>query len=158
MSRRMAQIMEVMEGWKPEGLSAPNLAGAKRKEWAEEQSSQMGEFLRFGMAKLQIPGLAMAVVQAGRIVFAEGFGAPRIGSSEPVGSDTRFRIGSNTKPLTTLMMARLVAQRNFDWSTPVTKLLPDFQLADPETDPHARNEAYRGCIHGDATARHGSDL
>lgn len=41
-------------------------------------------------------------------------------------------IGSNTKPLTTLMMARLVARGNFDWSTPVTKLLPDFALADPE--------------------------
>jgi CubicO group peptidase (beta-lactamase class C family) len=30
------------------------------------------------------------------------------------------------------MMARLVARGNFDWSTPVTKLLPDFALADPE--------------------------
>jgi CubicO group peptidase (beta-lactamase class C family) len=84
------------------------------------------------MAELQIPGVAIAVVQAGRIVFAEGFGAPRIGSSDPVRPDTRFRIGSNTKPLTTLMMARLVARGNFDWSTPVTRLLPDFALADPE--------------------------
>jgi CubicO group peptidase (beta-lactamase class C family) len=132
MSRRMAQIMEVLESWKPEGLSAPSLAGAERKEWSEQDSAQMSEFLRLGMAELQIPGLAMAVVQAGHIVFAEGLGAPRIGSSEPVRSGTRFMIGSNTKPLTTLMMARLVAQGNFDWSTPVTKLLPDFQLADPE--------------------------
>lgn len=92
----------------------------------------MSEFLRVGMAELQIPGVAMAVVQAGGIVFAEGFGTPRIGSNESVRSDTRFMIGSSTKPLTTLMMARLVARGNFDWSTPVTKLLPDFALADPE--------------------------
>ena len=132
MNRRMAQIMEVLESWKPEGLSAPNLAGAERKEWGEKQSAQMSEFLRAGMAELQIPGAAMAVVQAGRIVFAEGFGAPSIGSSVPVRSDTRFMIGSSTKPLTTLMMARLVARGDFDWSTPVTKLLPDFALAHPE--------------------------
>lgn len=132
MSRRMAQVMEVLESWTPEGLSAPNLARAERKEWAEKQSAQMSEFLRLGMAELHIPGVAMAVVQAGRIVFAEGFGTAMIGSSEPVRSDTRFMIGSNTKPLTTLMMARLVARGNFDWSTPVTQLLPDFALADPE--------------------------
>lgn len=132
MSRRMAQIMEVLESWKPEGLNAPNLAGVEPKQWGEKESAQMGEFLRVGMAELQIPGVAMAVVQAGHIVFAEGFGTPRIGSSEPVRSDTRFMIGSNTKPLTTLMMARLVARGNFDWSTPVMKLLPDFALADPE--------------------------
>lgn len=131
MNRRMAQIMEVLESWKPEGLSAPNLAVAGRKEWGEKESAQMSEFLRAGMAELHIPGVAIAVVQAGRIVFAEGFGTTRIGSSEPVRPDTRFMIGSNTKPLTTLMMARLVARGNFDWSTPVTKLLPDFALADP---------------------------
>src|SRR6516225_1488750 len=121
LTRRMAQIMEVLESWKPEGLSAPNLAGAERKEWGEKQSAEMSEFLRVGMAELHVPGVAMAVVQAGRIVFAEGFGTLRIGLSEPVRSDTRFMIGSNTKPLTTLMMARLVARGNFDWSTPVTK-------------------------------------
>ncbi len=131
-NRRMAQIMEVLEGWKPEGLSAPNLGRAMQTEWGEKQSAQMSEFLRRAMAELQVPGAAMAVVQAGRIVFAEGFGTPRIGSSEPVRPETRFMIGSNTKPLTTLMMARLVARGNFDWSTPVTKLLPDFALADPE--------------------------
>jgi CubicO group peptidase (beta-lactamase class C family) len=131
LNRRMAQIMEVLESWKPEGLSAPDLAGGERQEWGEEQSARMSELLRLGMTELQIPGVAMAVVQAGRIVYAEGFGAPRMGSSEPVRPDTPFMIGSNTKPLTTLMMARLVARGNFDWSTPVTRLLPDFALADP---------------------------
>lgn len=132
LTRRMAHIMEVLESWKPEGLSAPNLAGAERKEWGEKQSAEMSGFLRDGMAELHIPGVAMAVVQAGHIVFAEGCGTLRIGSSEPVRPETRFMIGSNGKPLTTLMMARLVAQGYFDWSTPVTKLLPDFALADPE--------------------------
>lgn len=41
-------------------------------------------------------------------------------------------IGSLTKPLTTLMMARLVDMGRFAWTTPVTDVLPGFALADPE--------------------------
>jgi len=41
-------------------------------------------------------------------------------------------IGSSTKPLTTLMMARLVDRGCFTWTTPVTEVLPGFTLADAE--------------------------
>jgi len=131
-SRRQAQVMEVLQNWKPEGLAEQSLAGSQRRKWDEKQSAEMGEFLRCSMAELNIPGAAIALVQGGRVVFAEGFGVGKIGSSEPVRPDTRFMIGSSTKPLTTLMMARLVALGKLDWSTPITKLLPDFALADPE--------------------------
>ena len=131
-SRRQMQVAEVLQNWKPEGLAEPSLAGSQRRKWEESQSAEMGDFLRRGMAELHIPGASIAVVQGGRIVFAEGFGVTRIGSSEPVRPDTRFMIGSSTKPLTTLMMARLVALGKLDWSTPITKLLPDFALADPD--------------------------
>jgi CubicO group peptidase (beta-lactamase class C family) len=92
----------------------------------------MGSFLHSAMAEMHVPGASIAVVQGGRIVFSEGFGVRRIGSSEQVRPETQFMIGSSTKPLTTLMMARLVAAGNFEWSTPVTRLLPDFALADSE--------------------------
>jgi hypothetical protein len=52
LSRRMAQIMEVLESWTPEGFSAPSLAGAEPKQWGENESAQMSEFLRAGMAEL----------------------------------------------------------------------------------------------------------
>ncbi|HUJ41511.1 MAG TPA: serine hydrolase domain-containing protein [Candidatus Acidoferrales bacterium] len=131
-SRRQMQIAEVLQNWKPQGLAEPSLAGSRRRKWGDEQSAGMGEFLRRGTAVLQVPGAAIAVVQGGRIVFAEGFGVTKIGSSDPVRPETRFLIGSSTKPLTTLMMARLAALGKLDWSTPITKLLPRFALADPE--------------------------
>jgi hypothetical protein len=131
-SRRQAQLMEVLQNWKPEGLVEPTLAGSRRRKWEEKQSAEMGGFLRRGMAELHIPGAAIAVVQGGRVVFAEGFGVAKIGSNKLVRPETRFMIGSSTKPLTTLMMARLVALGKLEWSTPITKLLPDFALADPD--------------------------
>jgi CubicO group peptidase (beta-lactamase class C family) len=41
-------------------------------------------------------------------------------------------IGSMTKPLTSLMMARLVDAGRFRWDTPITKLFPSFALGDPD--------------------------
>jgi CubicO group peptidase (beta-lactamase class C family) len=131
-SRRGAQVAEVLQNWKPEGLAEPSLVGTQRRKWEEKQSAEMGDFLRRGMAELHIPGAAIAVVQGGRVVFAGGFGVAKIGLNESVRADTRFMIGSSTKPLTTLMMARLVALGKLDWSTPITKLLPGFALADPD--------------------------
>ena len=131
-SRRQAQMAEVLQNWKPEGLAEPSLAGSQRRKWEEKQSAEMGEFLRRSMAELHIPGAAIAVVQGGRVVFAKGFGVTKIGSIERVHSDTRFMIGSSTKPLTTLMMARLVALGKLEWSTPIANLLPDFAMADPD--------------------------
>jgi hypothetical protein len=115
LSRRLAQISELQVNWKPEGLSAQSLANSPRGTWEEKHSSEMGAFLRTAMAEMHVPGAAIAVVQGGRIVFAEGFGVRRIGSTDEVRPETQFMIGSSTKPLTTLMMARMVASGNFDW-------------------------------------------
>ena len=132
LDRRLAQISEVLEAWKPEGLIAYSLDRAEPRPWGKAQSFELSSFIRNAMVETQIPGVAIAVVQEGRVVYADGFGACRLGSSEPVRPQTRFMIGSATKPLTTLMMARLVANGDFSWYTPVTELLPDFALADPE--------------------------
>jgi CubicO group peptidase (beta-lactamase class C family) len=42
-------------------------------------------------------------------------------------------VASNTKALTTLMLAKLLDEGKLTWETPVTKLLPSFQLGDPDT-------------------------
>jgi CubicO group peptidase (beta-lactamase class C family) len=42
-------------------------------------------------------------------------------------------IASNTKALTTLMLAKLVQEGKLTWDTPVTKVLPSFKLGDADT-------------------------
>jgi CubicO group peptidase (beta-lactamase class C family) len=42
-------------------------------------------------------------------------------------------IASNTKALTTLLLAKLVEDHRFTWETPVTSLLPTFRLGDADT-------------------------
>lgn len=77
------------------------------------------------------PGLAMAVVKDGRIVFARGYGVRELGTAAPVDTQTLFAIGSTTKAMTATALAMLVDDGRVSWDDPVTKFLPGFQLSDP---------------------------
>ena len=131
-NRRIAQFSELHSGWKPTGLKEPSLAGISPKKIGAAERNAMSSFVDSAMRQIGIPGVAIAVVQNGLTMYAEGFGVCRAGGKERVTADTRFMIGSSTKPLTTLMMARLVDLGRFAWSTPVTEVLPGFALADED--------------------------
>jgi len=90
------------------------------------------DFIRQAMDKCRVPGAAIAVVQDGKVFEEKGFGVREKGKNDPVTPQTLFSIGSITKPLTTLLMARLVDAGKFTWDTPVTLLDPGFQTADTQ--------------------------
>jgi len=77
------------------------------------------------------PGLAIAVVHDGRVVFEKGYGILELGKSAFVDTATLFAIGSTTKALTATALAMLVDDGKVRWDDPVTKHLPWFQLSDP---------------------------
>jgi len=56
-----------------------------------------------------------------------------LGGSAKVDGDTMYMIASNTKAMTTLMLATLVDEGKLTWETPVTSLLPSFKLGDADT-------------------------
>lgn len=84
------------------------------------------------MAELDIPGAAVAVVQGGEVVYAEGFGVKDRETGEPITPQTYMMIGSTTKTMTTMAMATLVDDGLMNWDTPVVDILPSFAVADPE--------------------------
>jgi serine beta-lactamase-like protein LACTB len=73
-----------------------------------------------------IPGLAIAVAVDGRMVFAEGFGYADLEQRVPAWPETKFRIGSISKPLTAVALMQLVEQRKIDLDAPVQKYVPSF--------------------------------
>jgi CubicO group peptidase (beta-lactamase class C family) len=89
------------------------------------------EYVAKGVADWQIPGLAVAVVKDGEVVFAKGYGLRELGRPEPADTDTLFAIGSTTKAMTAAALAILVDEGKLGWDDPVTKHLPWFQLHDP---------------------------
>ncbi len=81
---------------------------------------------------LNVPGVAVVIVQGGEIVYAKGFGVKEIGSNDPVTADTVFTIGSLTKAMTSMMVASLVDDGLIAWDTPLVEVMPQFRLSDEQ--------------------------
>src|SRR5688572_28046931 len=72
------------------------------------------------MTEAKVPGLAIAVAQGDRILYARGFGVTSVADGgQPVTPETLFRPGSTTKPLTGTAVMRLVEQGVFDLDRPI---------------------------------------
>jgi CubicO group peptidase (beta-lactamase class C family) len=83
-----------------------------------------------------VPGVAVAVVQDGKTVFARGYGLREIGQPGVVTPDTVFQIASLSKSLSATVVASQIGQNGVTWTAPVQALLPSFALADPWVGEH----------------------
>ena len=79
----------------------------------------------------EVPGLAIAVVKNGQVVFSKGYGVRELGKPDLVDRQTLFAIGSTTKAMVAASIGMLVDEGKLGWNDAVTNHLPDFQLYDP---------------------------
>jgi CubicO group peptidase (beta-lactamase class C family) len=80
------------------------------------------------VARYHLPGLAVGVVEDGKITYLRTTGERIAGSGQPIDADTLFKVASNTKSMTTALLARLVDQGKLRWDDPVTRHLPQFRM------------------------------
>lgn len=78
----------------------------------------------------KVPGLAVAIVKDGQVIYEKGFGYRDTEKKLPVTPDTLFAIGSASKAFTTFVMGTLVDEGKLDWDKPVGTFLPGFRLYD----------------------------
>ena len=83
------------------------------------------------MKRSGTPGMAIAVVQGGKIMYAKGFGVAEVGKPEVVDPDTVFQVASFSKSVSSTCISKLLTDKVVSWSDPVTKYLPSFTLSDP---------------------------
>jgi CubicO group peptidase (beta-lactamase class C family) len=88
------------------------------------------------IARYHLPGIAVGVVEDGKVVFARGYGETVAGSGDAVTTKTLFKIASNSKAMTASTLARLVQQGKLGWDDPVVKHLPGFAMHDPWVTEH----------------------
>jgi CubicO group peptidase (beta-lactamase class C family) len=74
-----------------------------------------------------VPGIAIGVVQNGKILWAKGFGKRDVASGLPMTGDTLLPIGSITKSFTTAVLGTLVDEGKVAWDRPVRTYLPWFR-------------------------------
>ena len=94
-------------------------------------------FVNKEMARWNVPGLTVAVVNRAGLVFAGGYGLRDAEGHLPASPRTVFAIGSCTKAFTSFGLGLLVDERKLTWDTPVRDVLPEFRLQDEFASDHA---------------------
>ena len=83
------------------------------------------------MARFDVPGMAVAIVENDQVVLAKGFGVSHLDTGKKVNKDTLFGIASNTKAFTAAALAKLIDEGKLSWDDKVIDHLPEFRLYDP---------------------------
>ena len=80
----------------------------------------------------RIPGLAVAIVQNGRVLSARGYGVTDSRNGEPVDAHTVFRLASLSKPFAGTVTGMLVNDGVLRWDSKLTDYVPNFRLSMPD--------------------------
>ncbi|MEJ2621534.1 MAG: serine hydrolase [Candidatus Thiodiazotropha sp.] len=75
-----------------------------------------------------VPGLSVALVNREGVLWLEGFGQANSRTGREVTTDTLFRAGSLSKPVTALGVMQLVAQQRIDLDSPLSGQLDQFSI------------------------------
>jgi len=133
-----SQTGNVTDGLKRRGFSGEDIAklwsGNLLRVWAADEvasSRSLDKLVDEAIARYRIPGIAVGVIEDGKVVYTRTAGELVAGSGHKVDDRTLFKIASNSKAMTTALLARLVAAGKLHWDDPVTKYLPDFRMSDP---------------------------
>lgn len=84
------------------------------------------------MAEYKVPAVSIAIVDDGRIVWAQGFGVTEAGGTHQVTAATLFQSGSNSKPVAVSAMLRLVQAGTLSLDTNVNQYLTSWKLPENE--------------------------
>lgn len=107
-------------------LAAQHLAEAPASSRWADAIAQGRATVAAVMAEHAIPGLSVAVLVDGAVVWSEGFGYANLEHRVPVTPLTRLRIGSVSKPVTAAALGKLVEQGRLDLDAPIQRYVPSF--------------------------------
>jgi CubicO group peptidase (beta-lactamase class C family) len=131
--KRSAPIGLIFQSLRPKGYARESFAGRKANPLDTARIDQLKSFVQSAMQQLGVPGVAMALIDGGKVVYEGGLGVRELGKPDPVDQNTLFMAASNTKGMTTLLLAILADEKKLAWDQPVIELYPAFRLGDPET-------------------------
>ncbi len=130
--RRNSQLSIMADSVRAGGFAREWYAGRRPRPLDATRLAELRQFIERMREAADIPGVAVALFDREKTILEAGFGVRERGRPEPVTPDTLFLIASNTQPLTTLLLAKLVEEGRIGWDTPVTQFFPMFRLADPQ--------------------------
>jgi len=92
------------------------------------RAADIEQLLNSALIEKYSPGLAVAVVANGKVLFSKGYGKTEIGKTTAVTADTPFYIASTTKAFTGHIAAQLASDGVISLTAPVTELMPELRF------------------------------
>ena len=94
------------------------------------------EYIQNQMKEAGIPGVSVAVVKNGQIIYLKGFGVASLNDSRPVTPQTVFDLASSSKSFTVMGTLLLEDKGLINIDQPFQKYVPEFVLADGTAKNH----------------------
>jgi CubicO group peptidase (beta-lactamase class C family) len=131
--KRAAAVGLILESLRPGGYERESFAGKSAHPLDAARMAALLDFVRQSAAALDVPGVGLAFIDHGKIVYEGGVGVREMGKRAPIDAHTRFMIASNTKGMSTLLLAELVDEGKLRWDEPVIEAYPAFRLGSADT-------------------------
>src|SRR5271167_2042389 len=93
---------------------------------ASQQAPAINGFVTSYVSDHHVPGLSVAVVDRGRVIFTQGYGLADVENSVPATAGTIYRIASISKSITATAAMKLVEGGKLDLDIPIQTYCPDF--------------------------------
>jgi CubicO group peptidase (beta-lactamase class C family) len=107
------------------------------------------------MRHFHVPGVSVAVVDEGALVWARGFGVAERGKDAPITTSTLFQAASISKPITATATLRLVEQGKLSLDEDVNRYLRSWRVPDGELTANQKVTLRRLLSHSAGTNVHG---
>lgn len=91
---------------------------------------EIDRFVQESMKRHGVPGVGLAVVMDGKVVYTKGYGVRDTKTNTAVNADTLFAIGSVSKSFTSLGAMQLVDAGKLSLNTKVSAVLPNLKFSD----------------------------
>lgn len=101
-------------------------SAAGQQTGADDLSTRVDRAVAEEMKKQEMPAVAVAVAQDGRIIYSKAFGVADLENNVPATTETLIRTGSLAKPITAVAAMTLVEAGKLDLDAPVQKYCPAF--------------------------------
>jgi D-alanyl-D-alanine carboxypeptidase len=113
----------------PSAIAVPSTliqaAPAVGQERSPELRQPLDVRIRGIMERQHIPGMAVVVIKDGQVQELKGYGVTDVTTKQPVSPDTKFPIGSITKPFTAMAIMMLVEEGKVNLDKPISQYLAD---------------------------------
>jgi CubicO group peptidase (beta-lactamase class C family) len=133
MNKRAAATSLIERSLRPAGYVRETFAGKTAHQLTPERIQALRDFVAQSAQALDIPGVGIALIDHGKVVYEGGYGVRELGHAEPVDAHTKFMIASNTKGMSTLLLSILADEGKLRWDQKVTDLYPAFRLGSDAT-------------------------